>query len=131
MIPRGRRRARRRHSPASRSQEAARARPGGGVGWVQLGSPAKPSPEPGPDPPWPPPGPDPRNLGRARGPAAWLVQPGGQVAKRMKLAVAGGGTGRLGERVVDVPADRVLALSPGHGQAPTPPLSLAGWRSNG
>lgn len=34
-------------------------------------------------------------LGRARGPAAWCVQPGGQVAKRMKLAAAGGGTGRL------------------------------------
>ena len=34
-------------------------------------------------------------------------------------------------RGVDVHADRVLALSPGHGQAPTPPLSLAGWRSNG
>ncbi|KAI5162366.1 putative Tubulin Polyglutamylase Ttll1 [Manis pentadactyla] len=61
------RRARRRHGPAVRSREAARAGPGGGVGWVQLGSPERPSLEPGPDPPWPPPGPPRRNPEKREG----------------------------------------------------------------
>lgn len=75
--PRGRPRARRRHGPAFRSREAAGARPGGGVGWVQLGSRAKPSPEPGPDPPWPPPGPDPGNPGKGEG-AGRVARPAGR-----------------------------------------------------
>lgn len=88
----------RRHRPAPRSGEVAGAGPGGGVGWMQLGSPAKPSPEPGPDPPWPPPGSYQRNpekgerLSRVARPAS----PGGQVIKWTKLAAAWGGTGRGG-----------------------------------
>lgn len=122
---RGRRRARRRHRPATRLSEAARARPGGGVGWVQLGSRAKPSPEPGPDPPWPPPGPDQRNS-EMRGPARGAPSRRGRSSSRQSWPRPGDGRGAGWGRC---PRGCGLALSPGHGQAPTT-LVLAGWRSN-
>lgn len=93
------------------------------MGWVQLGSPVKPSPEPGPDPPWPLPGPDQRNPEKGEG-SSRVARPAPEV--RSSIDEGGRGLGRDGAR-----GGGGVALSPGHGQAPTTPLVLAGWRPKG
>lgn len=68
----------------------------------------------------------PGRRGRERGPAYRRAQRGrpGYPVDPAGLLEESAGRGRCIR-------DCSLALSPGHGQAPTTPLVLAGWRSNG
>lgn len=72
--------------------------PGLGAGWggCSWARPRSPAPSQAPTRPGCLPAQTRETLGRARAPAAWRVQLGGQVAKRMNLAAAGGGTGGCG-----------------------------------